>query len=179
MQQHILPTEDLTGIYRYALLLAGDPRAAQSALLEVFADAGEKINHFRSGKSCEAWLVAKVRSRLLNRSFTPTDSAAASPDSSGHADPAVLDLAIRFSRLLEPGRSALALLYIDRFSVVEIAQILQLRLEQFAEAIDTARNALRASASPATPASVASIAPPEPISPIAPEITPPAEGAQP
>lgn len=147
MQSHILPTEDLTGIYRYAVLLTGAPREAQDVVLQVFADAAEKIHHFRNGKSCEAWLVAKVRTRLLNRG--PRDSAPPAAEtassSSGSPDPAALEFAARFSRLAEPGRSALALLYIGHFSVQEIAQILQLPLEMLAEAVDAARATLRGS----------------------------------
>lgn len=157
LQQHILPTEDLTGIFRYAMLLAGEPQAAQAAVLEVFADAAEKIHHFRNGKSSEAWLVTKVRNRLLNKSLQPASTAVPAGD---HA-PDALDFASRFSRLPEPGRSALALLYINRFSAEEIAQILQLRVEILAGAIDSARNSLRAmeSARPA-PASPAEGGPP-------------------
>jgi DNA-directed RNA polymerase specialized sigma24 family protein len=145
LQSHILPTEDLTGIYRYAVLLTGVPREAQEVVLQVFSDAAEKIHHFRNGKSCEAWLVAKVRNRLLNRgpqSFAASAAETADASASGAPDPAALGFATRFSRLAEPGRSALALLYIGHFSVQEIAQILQLPLEMLAEAVDAARAAL-------------------------------------
>jgi DNA-directed RNA polymerase specialized sigma24 family protein len=149
LQPHILPTEDLTGIYRFTVLLTGSPQAAQAAMLEVFADGAEKIHHFRSGKSCEAWLVAKVRTRLLNKPLQPAaapENPGPAPSAAGETDTAALatlELAARFSRLPEPGRSALALLYIDCFSVQEIAQILQLPLEMMAEAVDSARCALR------------------------------------
>lgn len=140
------------------MLLAGEPQAAQAAVLDVFADAAEKIHHFRNGKSSEAWLVTKVRNRLLNKSFqTPAAfPATENTPQAGDPGPAALELAARFSRLPEPGRSALALLYINRFSVEEIAQILQLRVEMLADAADAARKTLRAmeSASPA-PASSA------------------------
>ena len=98
--------------------------------------------------------MAKVRNRLLNKPFQPANPV---PAKTGDASPPVadaspvLDLAARFSRLHEPGRSALALLYINRFSAAEIAQILQLPVEMLADAIDSARNALRGdeTASPA------------------------------
>jgi len=147
LQTHILPTDDLTGIFRYAVLLTGSPQAAQNVMLDVFADSAEKIHHFRNGKSCEAWLVAKVRNRLLNK---PLQAATETPGKTDASDPA-LDLAARLSRLPEPGRSALALLYINRFSASEIAQILQLPLEALAEAVDSARNSLRGT-EPASPA---------------------------
>ena len=148
LQTHILPTEDLTGIYRFAVLLTGAPRTAQAVVMEVFADAGEKINHFRSGKSCEAWLVAKVRNRLLKNPSRAMDKPAPEtpddkPQVSVDLNPAALELAQRFSKIPEPGRSALALLYINHFSVQEIAQILQIPLEEMAEATGAARAILQ------------------------------------
>ncbi|HWB60418.1 MAG TPA: hypothetical protein VG733_13060 [Chthoniobacteraceae bacterium] len=140
MQQHTLPTEDLTGIYRYAVLVTGSAQAARDTVLDVFADAAEKIHHFRNGKSCEAWLVAKVRTRVLNRPFQPGATA----ESATNPEPdAAAALAARFARLPEPGRSALALLYINHFSIQEISQILQLPLEMLADAIGSAREALQ------------------------------------
>lgn len=149
LQNHILPSEDIAAIYRFALLLAGTPAAAQSTMLETFADAGEKLHHFRSGKSCTAWLVAKVRNRFLNRSL-PTaqervaEATVAADEPGLVASPEVLDLADRFSKLPEPGRSGLALLYLDQFSVQEIAQILQINVEELADAVGVARDRLRA-----------------------------------
>jgi DNA-directed RNA polymerase specialized sigma24 family protein len=148
LQPHILPTEDLTGIYRFAVLLTGAPRAAQAALMDVFADAGEKIHHFRSGKSCEVWLVAKVRNRLLKSPAPATDKT--TPENTESDSPLAVDLtpvalefSERFSKIPEPGRSALALLYINHFSVQEIAQILQITLEELAEATGAARATLQ------------------------------------
>ena len=142
LQPHILPTEDLTGIYRFAVLLTGAPVTAQGLVLDVFADAGEKIHHFRNGKSCEAWLVAKVRNRAMNLPRLSQDKTDPAPPADAGPDSAALELADRFVRIPEPGRSALALLYINRFSVQEIAQILQIPLEALAEAVDAARVSL-------------------------------------
>jgi len=123
------------------MLLTGSPRAAQAVVLEAFADAGEKIHHFRNGKSCEAWLVAKVRSRLLNKS--PQPAAETAPETPENSPSTALDMAERFSRLQEPGRSALALLYLNRFTVQEIGQILQMPPEQLGDAAGSAREALQ------------------------------------
>lgn len=122
------------------MLLAGAAGPAQAAVLQTFADAAEKIHHFRNGKSCKAWLVAKVRNRLLQNAGGP--AAEAGPPVAS-ANPRVSELAGRFCRISEPGRSALALLYLDHFSPQEIAQILQLTMEEFADAVDSARAHLR------------------------------------
>ena len=139
LQSHILPTEDLSVIYRFAVLLAGTPEVAQTAILETFAEAGEKIHHFRSGKSCKAWLVAKLRSRLLKYPGNALTAATPTQD----LNPQALELADRFSKIPEPGRSALALLYLDHFSAQEIAQILQISMEELLDAVDSARALLR------------------------------------
>lgn len=140
-------------MYRFAVLLAGASEPAQAAVVEVFADAGEKIHHFRSGKSCLAWLVAKLRNRLLKHPPTaapaapPDDQASDKPENATTAapdlNPQALALADRFCKIPEPGRSALALLYLDQFSVQEIAQILQMNIEELAEAVESARSLLR------------------------------------
>ena len=129
------------------MLLAGTPELAQAAVLETFADAGEKIHHFRNGKSCKAWLVAKLRNRLLKNPGQPTgDPAEKTANASASApelNPGILDLADTFYKIPEPGRSALALLYLDQFSPLEIAQILLISMEEMAVAVDSARTLLQ------------------------------------
>ena len=138
LQSHILPSEDLAGIYRFAVLLTGAPESAQAIVLETFADAGEKIHHFRNGKSCKAWLVAKLRNRQLRNGESPPSAT-----QSLGLNPQALGLAGRFVRIPEPGRSALALLYLDQFSPQEIAQILQINMDELSTAVDSARSFLQ------------------------------------
>lgn len=130
------------------MLLTGLPAPAQAVLLETFAEAGEKIHHFRSGKSCKAWLAAKVRSRVMKRAGAKT--AEIEPKTSENitsaADglsPQAVALAERFCKIAEPGRSALALLYLNHFSTQEITQILQMTVEELSDAAEAARSQLR------------------------------------
>lgn len=130
------------------MLLAGAPEPAQAAVLETFEAVGEKIHHFRNGKSCKAWLVANVRNRLLKNANEPAAESAREPDGSvpppgADLNPQAFELASRFCKIPEPGRSALALLYLEHFSAQEIAQILQLSMDEFADAVDSARTLLR------------------------------------
>lgn len=117
------------------MLLAGASEPAQAVVLETFADAGEKIHHVRNGKNCKAWLIAKVRERLLKNADAPTSGTDLNAQTS--------ELAGRFCRIPEPGRSALALLYLDQFSPREIAQILEMSPEELPDAVDSARTLLR------------------------------------
>jgi len=130
------------------VLLTGSSASAQAALLETFAEAGEKIHHFRSGKSCKAWLAAKVRSRVMKPAGTK--AAEAEPKNSENTTSAAADLspqatalAERFCKIAEPGRSALALLYLNHFSTQEITQILQMTIEELSDAAEAARSQLR------------------------------------
>jgi len=133
------------------VLLAGSASSAQAALLETFAEAGEKIHHFRSGKSCKVWLVAKVRNRLMKQGVPKAAEAAQgsaeNPPSATSAglNPQAAALAEEFCKIPEPGRSALALLYLDHFSTLEIAQILQMTTEELSDASEAARAQLRGS----------------------------------
>ena len=76
---------------------------------------------------------------------SPQESSSDNLSPSMNLTPAALDFAGRFSKIPEPGRSALALLYINHLSVQEIAQILQLSLEELAEATGAARSILQQS----------------------------------
>lgn len=122
------------------MLLTGAPQPAQAVVLESLAGAADKIHHFRQGKSREAWLVGNVRKLVLNKPLRPAGEAA--PEEADALAGPPLELARRFSTLAEPGRSALALLYINRFSLAEIALILQLPVDMLASAIDSARVSL-------------------------------------
>lgn len=92
--------------------------------------------------------MAKVRSRLLkNPAPAAAGPASESPENTTPGawdlNPAAQELAERFSTIPEPGRSALALLYINHFSLQEIAQILQITPEELPAAIGSARALLQ------------------------------------
>lgn len=124
------------------MLLAGAPEPAQTAILKTFADAGEKIHHFRNGKNCKAWLFANLRNRFLkNADASAADGSA--PPPAAELNPRAIELAGRFCKISEPGRSALALLYLDHFSAQEIVQILQITMDEFADAVNSARTQLQ------------------------------------
>lgn len=131
------------------MLLTGSPASAQATLLEIFAEAGEKIHHFRSGKSCKAWLAAKVRNLVMKQGGAKPAAAETknSENIAAAADPGLSPqataLAEQFCKVSEPGRSALALLYINQFSTQEISQILQMGIEELSNAAEAARAQLR------------------------------------
>lgn len=117
------------------MLVSGDSQAARSAILGVLPALAEKIEQMRDEKNCKVWLMSRLRERLLKNPPHPKNEDLVEP-------------AARFSQIPEPGRSALALLCLDLFSATDIAQILQIPLEQLPAALDTARSFLNGPASP-------------------------------
>ncbi len=84
----------------------------------------------------------------------PPRRAGCGPTPPGGGQPRVLKieaflLAQRFHGLPEPERSALALFYLDFFTVAEIAELLKMTLETLAETLGAARGLLAQSLQPA------------------------------
>ena len=65
------------------------------------------------------------------------------PTADPSLSPQAAALAEQFCKVSEPGRSALALLYINQFSTQEISQILQMTIEELSNAAEAARSQLR------------------------------------
>ncbi len=145
------PSPTLSEFYRFALLLTGSPVAAQKALASAFADVQASLDQLRSEEQRHAWLAIRLREECLSGEEAP---AAGAPrllrgDEAG-GPAAVLDLeayimAQHFCRIAEPGRTALALFYLDLFSPSRIADILKMRIEDLANAVGTARQRLQQS----------------------------------
>jgi len=119
-------------------------------VLDVLAELSAQAAQIRSEKSRNALLVSKIRSHCLNAG-PASDAPGGEGERSGESGipPAMVQLASHFSRLAEPGRSALALYYVDLFPAGEIANLLHLDLERLGEKLGEARAALRAVAPPA------------------------------
>jgi hypothetical protein len=127
LQPNNFSQQEIAGFYRFAVLLSGVPETARLAVLEVLDRTAEKLEHMRNEKDCKVWLMARLRERLLAATHHAGENAM-------DAEPAG-----RFSKIPEPGRSALALLYLDLFSARDIAQILQIPMGELPGAMDSAR----------------------------------------
>ena len=116
----------------------GETLQSSAARLEEMRGDDRRCSTF-AGKLRERCLREKVANsndipRLLREDGTPREILAIE----------AYIVAQRFSTLPEPERSALALFYLDLFSAEQIASLLELSLEDLAEALGRARAQLHA-----------------------------------
>jgi DNA-directed RNA polymerase specialized sigma24 family protein len=111
-----------------------------------------RFAQFRNETSRQAWLVARIREKCLknNESTAPAAPRLVRDDSDAVEKPAVLKieaflLAQRFHLLPEPERSALALFYLDFFTVEQIAELLKMEVEGLSDTLGAARQLLQES----------------------------------
>ncbi len=149
LQTNLLPNAALAEFYRFAVLLAGNAKVAERVLAEVLGEVQTQIEQLRNENSRRAWLAARIRERCLEiKDETPPAPGLVRGEVGAAESPEPLDIEAflvgqRFHLLPEPERTALALFHLDLFSTEEIAQILKLKTEQFAETIGRGRTLLR------------------------------------
>ncbi len=157
MHSALFSSAAIAEFYRFAVLLAGNAKTAEHAMAGTLAEADGQCGQMRSEKGRQAWFIGSLRLRC--RSGAPDSAAAPRLIREDAENRELLDieaflLAQRFHGLPEPERSALALFYLDSFSIAEIAQFLKMDLEQLGETLGHAREllgeSLRDSPEPAT-----------------------------
>ncbi|MGC3991116.1 MAG: hypothetical protein QM796_15840 [Chthoniobacteraceae bacterium] len=139
MQTSDLSPETLNGLYRFATLLFGRQESATEAILSALQQCGTQMEQIRREKHSLAFLVRTLRDLRIKN--VEEQGTAAAPES-GEA------MALAFSQLVEPGRTALALLYADLFPLAEIGSLLHISVDEVAEALDAARHTLAAKWNP-------------------------------
>lgn len=132
--------------YRFALLLTGSIKAAEMVMAETLAEVAFQISQVRSETGRQAWFVQRIREHCLknNESSPPVAPRLDRTDDAPGERPRVLKieaflLAQRFHALPEPERSALALFYLDFFTITEIAELLKMSAETLAETLAAGR----------------------------------------
>ena len=149
LQTTPLPNPTLAEFYRFALLLTGSIRTAEQVMADTLAEVAMHVAQVRSETARQAWFVQRIRERCLknNEAAPPAAPRLNRADSTPGEKPRVLKieaflLAQRFHTLPEPERSALALFYLDFFTVAEIAELLKMSVETLSETLEAARNLL-------------------------------------
>jgi DNA-directed RNA polymerase specialized sigma24 family protein len=152
LQTALFPSATLAEFYRFALLLTGNAKSAEQVMAETLTEVEAQLSQFRNETSRQAWLAARIRERCLenNASAPPIAPRLLRDDSETGEKPAVLKieaflLAQRFHMLPEPERSALALFYLEFFTVDEIAQLLKMDVELLSDTLGAARQLLQQS----------------------------------
>lgn len=119
-------------------------------MADILAEAETHVSQLRNETSRHAWMATRIRERCLknNESAPPAAPRLLRDDSETGEKPAVLKieaflLAQRFHALPEPERSALALFYLEFFTIEEIAQLLKMDVEVFSETLGAARQLLQ------------------------------------
>jgi len=127
----------MLALYRFALLLKGGEVSARKVLLEMLSECAPRLAQLRNERSRLAFAVKKLRGQCMKN-----DGSGDSEQGGGEALPGFAGL---FSSLPEPGRSALALLYLKVFSAGDAAALLDLSFDDFSAALRKARAVLRES----------------------------------
>ena len=130
----------MLALYRFALLLKGEEAAARRIMLEMLSECAPRLAQLRNERSRLAFALKKLRELCLKNGNAGTGEK-------NGGDAAAPGFAERFSTLPEPGRSALALLYLKVFSAADAATLLDLSPEEFAAALRKTRMFLQESQS--------------------------------
>lgn len=157
------PTDLLTSLYRFALLLTGVETVAKQTVLDAWQECAPRLDSFRNAEGRAGCLYVAIRQRCLRKGPVPVEAAAtaAGTATAGSASSTPADLesvsedsrpivfARKIAALPEPDRSALALFYLHAMPARELASLLKLSLEDLSAALERGRQGLRDAGFPA------------------------------
>lgn len=139
-------TKNLPQLYRFCFLMTGDAAKAQAAFQDTVREAAERAAHDEPPPD-RLWFFRDARWRCLALSeqdlqaepgimeeadispFAPIQIQQLHPD----------QLAVWISAAAEPQRSALALFYLDEFSMAEILSLLEIKAAEFSGLVSSGR----------------------------------------
>lgn len=138
------PTATLADFYRFAVLLTGQIARAEQVMADTLVKAETELPQLRNETSRRAWLTAHIREGCGVSEEVAAPAPRLLREHDDESPVTVLEIeaylvAQRFQQLPEPGRSALALFYLESFSNEEIAKLLKLSEPQLADALADAR----------------------------------------
>jgi DNA-directed RNA polymerase specialized sigma24 family protein len=145
LQNTLLSSAALAEFYRFALLLTGCSDAAERVLAATLEEAEKRIGDVRDETQRAAWFAARIRQCCLENRAVATPAPASIEVICEKRPLGADDLARHFRALPEPERSALALFYLDPFSLDQIAHLLGMKLDELAETLRRARSLLQGS----------------------------------
>jgi DNA-directed RNA polymerase specialized sigma24 family protein len=119
--------EDLTRLYRFALLLTGDESAAEQVLYEACVDCAARLGSYRNEEGQMACMLGNVRQKAK--------AAPAGGEGRG--------IVRAFATLPEEERVALAGLYTGLLPARALAEALKMPLDQMGRVLKSARERLQ------------------------------------
>ena len=137
----VLPIENITELYRFALLLTGNDEAAADVLAGAVGEMPDELMQLRGEKNRTVWLLRKIRE--LASSPVSTSQNPESEMENEVSDLPSSSLPARIAALAEPERSALALFYLDLLELEEIAKLFKISVEELSERLGSARKHLQ------------------------------------
>jgi hypothetical protein len=123
-----ISTEDLTRLYRFALLLTGEEGPAQQVLYDACVDCAARLGSYRNEDGQMACMMGNVRQKAK--------LAKAEPVGEGRG------IARAFATLPEEERVALAGLYTGLLPARALAEALKMSLEQMGRVLKSGRERL-------------------------------------
>ncbi len=142
------PNPIIADFYRFAVLLTGQIARAEEVMADTLVKSESDLPQIRNECNRRAWFVSRIREScgVADGQNAPAPRLLRG---AGDVEPVeILEIeaylvAQRFHLLPEPGRSALALFYLDTFTNEEIAKLLRMTEEELAATLADARLRLR------------------------------------
>jgi DNA-directed RNA polymerase specialized sigma24 family protein len=128
-----ISTEDLTRLYRFALLLTGDEVSAQQVFYDACVDCAARLGGYRNEDGQVACLLGTLRQKA---------KLAPPAGGEGRGLGSAVGVARAFSTLPEEERAALAGLYTGLLPARALAEALKMSLEQMGRVLKSARERL-------------------------------------
>jgi hypothetical protein len=126
-----ISTEDLTRLYRFALLLTGEEGSAQQVLLDACADCAGRLGSYRNDDQQLACLMGTIRQKARVAPAPVTGDSRS--------------IVRGFTTLPEEERVALAGLYCGLLPARLLAEVLKMSIEQMGRALKSGRERLERS----------------------------------
>jgi RNA polymerase sigma-70 factor (ECF subfamily) len=139
-------TKNLPQLYRFCFLMTGDPEKAKQAFQDTVRDAASRTAEDEPPPD-RLWFFREARERCIAVGeqgiqaepgmLEEADVSPSAPAQIGQIDPT--QLALWISAAPEPQRSALALFYLDEFSLEELLALLDMKAGELSSHICSGR----------------------------------------
>jgi RNA polymerase sigma-70 factor (ECF subfamily) len=153
-----ITTKNLPQLYRFCFLMTGDAAKARAAFQDTVREAAERAARDEPAPD-RLWFFRDARWRCLALGeqgiqaepgmMEEADVSAFAPAQIKQLDPD--QLGVWISAAPEPQRSALALFYLDEFSLAEILSLLEIKAVEFSTLISSGRRQFQAWLDATTP----------------------------
>jgi RNA polymerase sigma-70 factor (ECF subfamily) len=152
-QNTILPIKDK--LFRFALRIVGNPMEAEDVVQEVFIKVWKGRNQLSEIQNLEAWCMSvtrnlsidKVRSKFRRETDLPEGADWTDPNISPHKSAELTDAVSRVKSLMaalpDAQRQVMELRDIEEMTYQEIADTLELSMEQVKVYLHRARKSIR------------------------------------